>query len=448
MMFIPGCTCCGTPTPECPCACPNGIPPFYIRVAPGSPTSSTGPTATAAELFDINYWLTARFCGGPIGDGCGWLFNSLLYRGANVRKMTAYNYGQYTTPTSTYTANQCTAWDIRFLLERSPVVYPGEWITFGEAEGSTYYAGVTAPDYFGGFKAEIHSNDQTKDLTTLGQMCSITGEAELPFWSASQASFTVTIRRDFSEARTVLQYGNAKFYRGPGCPICACNAPCSRSATLAGVTYDCLPPELTVDISLTLPENNFPDEGSTRPGANLTGSAMQAVNDIPAMTVPLVAWDGNAATYRYDYPIYSTTYLRYEVTLYCSTVCQPSQSLSTACVKAWLINKSTATPTPAPEWPITSFTAGSGSFSKSLSEASFWYTGNWIAGAQLPTPDLTINATCTGDKYVGKTVLYDTSGDQDSVSGSRITAGLFNVGGNNIPVTVYMTIANISVGVP
>ncbi len=350
--------------------------------------------------------------------------------------------------------NSCNGWSIRLGAVDYSVIYAGypePWII------------IQSPGWFpetpnlkrSAFKTDIVSETATGDLNALAQMCSITGEVELPFWSASGAHFTVTIDRTPAESltpyfddMTVLQYGNAKFYRGPGCPVCACESPCSRSATLNGVTYDCLPPELTVDISLTSSEANFPDEGSTRQGVNLTGSAMQAVNDIPAMTVPLVAWDGNAATYRYDYPIYSTTYLRYEVTLYCSTVCQPSQSLSTACVKAWLINKSTATPTPAPEWPITSFTSGSGSFSKTVSEASFWYTANWIAGTQLPTPDLTINATCTGDKYAGKTVVYDTSGDQDSVSGSRITAGLFSVGGNNIPVTVYMTIANISIGVP
>jgi len=328
-------------------------------------------------------------------------------------------------------------------MESTPVVYPAEWITFGEAEGSTYYSGGATT--FGGFKVDIHSNDQTKDLNALGQMCSITGEAELPFWSASEANFTVTIRREYSDERTVLQYGNAKFYRGPGCPICACVSPCSKHATLNGVTYDCLPPEINVSLSLLNNEGTFPDEGVSGKGAAFVGSVSTAINNLPGMTLPLVSWDGNAATYRYDYPVYTTTHLRYEVTLYCSTVCQPAQSLNSACVKAWLVNKSTATPTPDPAWPVSSFTAGYGSFSKTVSDLRIYYSGNWVSGDQIATPTLTINSLCTNG---AATSTYDASGAQDLVSGTSATAGLFSVGGNNIPITIYYDVAHLTVSVP
>ena len=163
------------------------------------------------------------------------------------------------------------------------------------------------------------------------------------------------------------------------------------------------------------------------------------------MTLPLVSWDGNAATYRYDYPLYQTTYLRYEATLYCSTVCQPAQSLNSACVKAWLVNKSTATPTPDPAWPVSSFTVGLGTFSKTVTDLRIYYSGNWASGDQIATPTLTINSLCTNG---AATSTYDASGAQDLVSGTSVSAGLFSVGGNGIPITIYYDIAHLTVSVP
>lgn len=434
-MFIPGCTCCGGgTTADCPCACANAIPPFYVRVDIGSPTSYTGPAASAEELKDIGLWLNRKLCGTPVG-ACGFLFLGTFRAGFNQIRLSVLN-------------DNCNGWSINMDAEdvtvNGPVIYPAEWVLFGSsAVGSTYYsAGATT---FGAFKVDIHSNDQTKDLNALGQMCSITGEAELPFWSASQANFTVTIRREYSEAYTVLQFGNAKFYRGPGCPVCACVSPCSKHATLNGVTYDCLPPEINVSLSLIHNEGTFPDEGISGKGAAFVGSVTAAINNLPGMTLPLVSWDGNAATYRYDYPLYTTTYLRYEVTLYCSTVCQPAQSLNSACVKAWLINKSTATPTPDPEWPVSSFTGGLGTFSKTVTDLRIYYSGNWVSGDQIATPTLTINSLCNNG---ATTSTYDASGAQDLVSGTSATAGLFSVGGNNIPITIYYDIAHLTVSVP
>ena len=348
--------------------------------------------------------------------------------------------------------NSCNGWSIRLGAVDYSVIYAGypePWII------------IQSPGWFpetpnlkrSAFKTDIVSETATGDLNALAQMCSITGEVELPFWSASGAHFTVTIDRTPAESltpyfddMTVLQYGNAKFYRGPGCPVCACESPCSRSATLNGVTYDCLPPEINVDLSIIDREGTFPDAGVDGNGLMLTYAAINAVNNIFAMTLPLVSWTGNAATYRYDYQVYTTTYIRYEVTLYCSTVCQPSDSLTTACVKAWLINKSTANPTPEPAWPV-SYTVQSGTYNTTINDFRMWYTGNWAAGDELPAPTLTINKTCTGPGVTGSSFAYDASGSQD-LGGSSITAGPFNVGGNNIPATIFLNIANISIGVP
>jgi hypothetical protein len=252
---------------------------------------------------------------------------------------------------------------------------------------------------------------------------------------------------------TVLQYGNAKFYRGPGCPICACTAPCQRNAVLNGVTYDCLPPELTVSLSVIRNEGYFPNQnGDTTYGPALTQAVLTEINDLPNMTVPLVSWNGNAATYRYDYPLESNgTKMRYEVTIYCSTVCQPTNSLNTSCVKVFLVNTSTATPTPSPAWIVDAFTNTSGSFSKTVSEVNFWYTGNYITDFLddfgPPSPILTINYTCGNVNQNGYSV-YDASSAQDT-GGSSIAAGPFTFfGGSTGFSTIYTDIAYITAEAP
>ena len=80
-----------------------------------------------------------------------------------------------------------------------------------------------------------------------------------------------------------------------------------------------------------------------------------------------------------------------------------------------------------------------------MSDLRIYYSGNWVSGDQILTPTLTINSLCTNG---AATSTYDASGAQDLVSGTSATAGLFNVGGNNIPITIYYNVAHLTVSVP
>jgi hypothetical protein len=373
------------------------------------------------------------------GDGNHSPYNPPQICGNDIGlKWFLFNYGPL--------GNQCEGWQI---------YHGSNDFGFGQPL-CALFAGSGSGRTSGVIHIDAGSSSAAGNLNAIAGLCGLIATTTLPFWDAANAHFTVTVNKFFSVAdgggidnskTTVLEFGDATFTVAPGCPICACNAPCSRSATLNGVTYDCLPPEITAQISLTTREGVFPTESSTKPGEVLADAAMSAVNSLPLVYLPLVSWNGNAATYRYDYPIYNTTFLRYEVTLFCSAACQPSDALDTACVKAYLVNKSTATPTPAPQWPITAFDAIGGAFYKTLSEASFYFTGFQASGPALPTPDLTINKTCTGNS--SGAAVYDASGAQDLAGGSRITAGPFTAAGYTLDsVTLYLTQANITVGVP
>jgi hypothetical protein len=294
--------------------------------------------------------------------------------------------------------------------------------------------------------AESYTDESIKQVYGL---CGLTAQTTLTgFLSQSGSYLRATVTLDGGGTATV-EFGNATITASKGCPICACNAPCSKSATLNGVTYDCLPPEITMDLSVVRVEGYFADDGDNHPGVNFTVAVISAINELPAMTVPLVAWNGNAATYRYDYPVGTNdTYMRYEATLYCSSVCQPSNNdFNTACVRAFLINKSTATPTPLPSWPITAFTSGGGgvSFSNTINGFQMWYTDNWADGDQVPAPTLTINSTCSAGSRFSN---YDASGAQD-LGGSNVSAGPFQNHGYPISSqSVYITEGKITLSVP
>jgi hypothetical protein len=304
-----------------------------------------------------------------------------------------------------------------------------------------------------------------EDLITTYELCGLSEKKLLTGFMTGTAEFYwggTTLQADIFEASvtkngvtTVLRFPDATMTIQDGCHVnvCACVPPCQQNTILNGVTYDCLPPELTVSLSVIRNETYFPDQnGDTTYGAALTQAVLAEINDLPNMTVPLVSWNGNAATYQYDYPLESNgTKMRYEVTIYCSTVCQPTNSLNTACVKVFLVNTSTATPTPSPAWTVDAFTTTSGSFSKTVSEVNFWYTGNYITDFLddfgPPSPILTINYTCGNVNQNGYSV-YDASSAQDT-GGSSITAGPFTFfGGSTGSSTIYTDIAYITAEAP
>ena len=471
-MFIPGCLCCGgTTTAQCPCACdddspiPSGV---TIRIDPGTPTTVSGPTLSADVIAAVKKLAKGQACATTTypSEGEDSKCKPSWYAPFIADEMPDLD-------SSTYASGSGVSWSSTLILRSYVGDYGAactRWFAaFGYSSGGLDYGGsyvaIRNPvTPFNGIYVSFRvASAPSEDIITTYELCGLSTKKTLTGFMTGTTSFvwrffgapiSQTLQADVFEASveqdgvtTVLRFPNATMTIQDGCHanVCACTPPCQRKTILNGVTYDCLPPEINVSLSLVRNEGTFPDEGVSGRGAAFVGSVTTAINSLPAMTLPLVSWDGNAATYRYDYPLYTTTYLRYEVTLYCSTVCQPAQSLTAACVKAWLINKSTATPTPDPAWPVTSFTVGSGSFSKTVSDLRIYYSGNWAAGDQIATPTLTINSVCTNG---ATTSTYDASGAQDLVSGTSITAGLFAVVGNNIPITIYFDIAHLTVSVP